>query len=124
MKKKEKYIRSHETLRNEIEETNKQAAKLSSEGRTNSVNFWKLKNQIENQKQNDPYDTITKDGRKITNPQETKDYIAGYYEQLYQAREGTQEYEKWTNHIKHTVRKNRKNPRKSRTTTDHRWKRN
>ena len=69
------------------------------------MNFWKLKKQIENQKQKDPYDTITEDGKKITDPQETKDYIAGYYEQLYQAREGTQEYEKWTNHIKHTVRK-------------------
>ena len=69
------------------------------------MNFWKLKNQIENQKQKDPYDTITEEGRKITDPQETKDYIAGNYEQLCQAREGTQEYEKWTNHIKHTVRK-------------------
>ena len=83
MKKREKYIRSQETLRNEIEETNKQAARIkikkrSSEGGTRSVNFWKLKNQIENQKQKDPYDTIMEDGRKIAESQETKDYIAGY----------------------------------------------
>ena len=37
--------------------------------------------------------TITKEGKEIINPEETKEHIATYFENLYQARPGTQEYE-------------------------------
>ena len=41
------------------------------------------------------YDTITGEGKNITDPEETKRYIAGYFENLYQSREGTEEYREW-----------------------------
>ena len=52
-----------------------------------------MKKQLESQQEPDPYDTITEEGKKLTNPEEAKEYIAQYYEQLYQAREGTIEYQ-------------------------------
>ena len=58
-----------------------------------SQNFWTMKKQLESQQEPDPYDTITEEGTKLTNPEEAKEYIAQYYEQLYQAREGTIEYQ-------------------------------
>ena len=41
----------------------------------------------------------------------TKEYIANYFEQLYQAGEGTALYAEWTNKIKNHIRKkqNKKN---------------
>ena len=45
------------------------------------------------------YNTYTEDGTPISDPQETKEHIANYFEQLYQAREGTTEYTEWTNKI-------------------------
>ena len=45
------------------------------------------------------YNTITKDNRILTDPQETKDHIATYFEELDQARPGTAEYTNWTNAI-------------------------
>ena len=50
------------------------------------------------------YKTITEEGKHLTDPQETKDHIASYFEELYQAREGTPEYSKWTKTITETVR--------------------
>ena len=50
------------------------------------------------------YKTITEEGKHLTDPQETKDHIASYFEELYQAREGTPEYNKWTKTITETVR--------------------
>ena len=49
------------------------------------------------------YDTINEEGRRITDPQETKHHIADYFEDLYQAREGTEEYNEWTKEIKATA---------------------
>ena len=48
---------------------------------------------------------ITEDGREITDPQETKEHIANYFEDLYQARPGTSEYEESTRHITETMKK-------------------
>ena len=50
------------------------------------------------------YKTTTEEGKYLTDPQETKDHIANYFEELYQAREGTPEYSKWTKIITETVR--------------------
>ena len=35
------------------------------------------------------YNTVTEEGKNLTDPEKTKQYIAGYFENLYQAREGT-----------------------------------
>ena len=45
------------------------------------------------------------EGTTLTDPQKTKEHIADYFEDLYQARPGTPEYETWTNHIEKTVLK-------------------
>ena len=63
-----------------------------------------MKRQLESQQEPDPYDTITEEGTNLTNPEEAKEYIAQYYEQLYQAREGTIEYQEWTEEIKNKVK--------------------
>ena len=43
-------------------------------------------------------------GKKLTDPEEANENIAQYYEQLYQTREGTQEYQQCTEEIKNNVR--------------------
>ena len=48
--------------------------------------------------------TITEEGTKIENPTETKEYIARYYANLYQAREGKPEYHVWTDKITQHVK--------------------
>ena len=45
------------------------------------------------------YNTITEDNRILTDPQETKDHIAKYFEKLYQARPRMAEYTNRTNAI-------------------------
>ena len=37
--------------------------------------------------------TITEEGKELTDPEETKEHIAMYFENLYQARPGTTEYQ-------------------------------
>ena len=64
--------------------------KLIQEGGIKSDRFWKIRKQIINKsKQQDDYDTITEEGKTLTEPEESKEYIASFYESLYEAREGT-----------------------------------
>ena len=56
-----------------------------------------------NHNNHDDYDTIDKNGNPIKDPDTAKDHIADYFENLYQAREGEESYEQWTNHINDTV---------------------
>ena len=55
-------------------------------------------------KTDEEYDTITEEGKTITDPDETKQYIANFYENLYQARKGSTEYQKWTDHITQEIK--------------------
>ena len=103
------YIKAQRELRTENEEDGKRQVqqkieKLAKEGGVKSNHFWKIRKKImQNQPDND-YDTITEDGRTLNDPDETKEYIAQFYENLYQAREGTPEYQRWTDHIKTIVK--------------------
>ena len=56
-----------------------------------------------NHNNHDDYDTIDENGNPIKDPDTAKDHIADYFENLYQAREGEEIYEQWTNHINDTV---------------------
>ena len=47
-----------------------------------------MRKKIANTKTKNTYDTITEEGVKIEDPGETKNHIADFYENLYQAREG------------------------------------
>ena len=105
----ENYKKCQRKLREKIEENNGNQTRLRIEkliqkGGTKSQNFWTMKKQLESQQEPDPYNTITEEGTKLTNPEEAKEYIAQYYEQLYQAREGTIEYQEWTEEIKNKVK--------------------
>ena len=63
---------------------------------------WKIRKSITKQNSCD-YDLMTEDGIKVTDPNEHKEHVAKYSEELYTAREGNLQYKKWTNHIKRIV---------------------
>ncbi len=66
--------------------------------------FWKLRKRVVTNKTENTYDTITETGDRLEDPEETRQYIADFYENLYQAREGTLEYQKWTDDINNRVK--------------------
>ena len=105
----EKYIESQKALKEHIEteirgKTVQIANKLIEAGGTKSQLFWKMRKKITNTKTKNTYDTITEEGVKIEDPGETKNHIADFYENLYQAREGKPDYQNWTDHITNKVK--------------------
>ncbi len=103
------YINSQIGLREQIEKDNKERInkivnRLIREGGVKSQTFWKLRKQIIKTNSDDSYDTITEEGRKLEDPTETKEHIARFYENLYQAREGKPQFEKKTKEIKERVK--------------------
>ena len=74
------------------------------EGGTKSQNFWKLRKRVLPAKGQTTYNTKTEDGIEIIGEDETKEHIANYYENLYQAREGKPEYQNWTDTIKNKIK--------------------
>ena len=100
----DKYFLSQRNLREEIEKYTKtniknKLIKLANEGYTKSNMFWKMRAEKEGKGEIDPYDTITEEGTTLQDPIEAKEYIANYYEDLYQARPGKPEYLEWTQKI-------------------------
>ena len=75
---------------------------LMQEGATKSNSFWKIRKKILNTK-TPQYDTITENNEPIHDPEETREHIAKYFEDLYQARGGETKYEEWTTKIKQTI---------------------
>ena len=91
MQKQKAYFEVQQELKIEIEKMQKEATKsklqkLAKEGNTKSINFWKMKAEAEKKIENEPYDTITEDNIQLQGQEETKKYIANYFEDLYQAR--------------------------------------
>ena len=79
--------------------------KLVKVGGIKSDLFWKIRKRIlKKSKSDEDYDTITEEGRLLTDPEETKEYISNFYENLYQAREGAAEYKTWTDEIRNEVK--------------------
>ena len=72
-----------EIKRNVEKQIKEKLTKLGEEGYTKSNTFWKMRAEKEGKGEIDPYDTITEEGKLIEDPQEAKDYIADYYENLY-----------------------------------------
>ena len=106
--KLDKYIQTQKRLREEIENIEKHRVEqrinlIIKEGGAGSDHFWKIRKKILSQGKNETYDLITEEGEKITEPEQAKEYIANFYENLYKAREGTPEYQDWTNKIKDSV---------------------
>ena len=105
----EKYIDAQKQLREELEKFEKENVQkrihqIIKEGGVKSNLFWRVRKRvIRKSKPEEDYDTITEDDRTLIDPDETKEYIAEYYEDLYQAREGCDEYKEWTEKIKQSV---------------------
>ena len=102
------YLETQKQLREEIEQYHEQRIQkitenITKNGGVNSKEFWKIRKRILNQKTCE-YDLVTEDDEKVTDGNRQKEYIATYYEDLYQAPEGNPEYERWTKHIKRTVK--------------------
>ena len=107
-KKQEEYFSAYKTLKNNIkkemkEETEKKLKKIIIKTKNNRNEIWKLKKEEERlTKEN--YDTIKEDGTILITPKETKEYVAEYYENLYQARDCTKEYKEITKEIEEQVK--------------------
>ena len=104
---KNTYMESQKKLREAIEneESRKIEAKLQELSKKAKINpniIWETRKRAKGFNGLD-YNTVDENGKRITNPQETKAHIADYFEDLYQAREGTEEYREWTHKIKEAV---------------------
>ena len=77
--------------------------KLIEEGGENSNSFWKIRKRLLKKKY-EKYDLIDETGRKVVNTKDADKYIANYFEDLYQAREGESEQEEWTTMIENQVK--------------------
>ena len=72
--------------------------RLIQAGGTKSNMFWKTRKQILKSKQLEA-DTKNEQGKTIHDPQEAKEHVAKYFEELYQAREGNRKYDTQMNKI-------------------------
>ena len=77
---------------------------MIAEGSTKSNMFWKMRKKLLNTKSNEKSELTTEENIQVTHPEEANEYIAKYFETLYQARQGEPEYNKWTQTIKKTIK--------------------
>lgn len=102
------YQEAQNNLRMEIEAEEKRRVldnvnKIQKEGGAKSRRFWNTRKRNLGGKSQTSYNTITEEGRELTDSEETKEYIASFFEDLYKAREGKEEHEQITNEILNTV---------------------
>ena len=125
--KRDKYIRSQETLRNEIEETNKQAARIKIK-KTKQWRRYQIGELLETKKPNRKPKAKRPlwhdNGRRKKNhrPAGNKRLHSGLIRTTVPSQRRHPGIWKMDKPHQTHSQKNRKNPRKSRTTTDHRWK--
>ena len=105
----QEYLKSQKNMRATIEEyenrkTEERIKQITNKAKINPNTIWETKKRTRTDN-NLAYETITEEGTSLTDPQKTKEHIADYFEDLYQARPGTPVYETWTNHIEKTVEK-------------------
>ena len=101
-KELQEYYNCQNKLRKAVEEAEKGRIKQIMERISNSKDkneIWKVRKRLLG-RSNDDFDTITEEEQLLTNSEETKEYIAQYYENLYQAREESEEGKSWTPVIK------------------------
>ena len=111
---KNEYLESQTKLRTEIEKaeaklTEEKLGKIYKNSKINPNTIWEARKKARGCNTLE-YNTVTEDGKQITDPIETKEHIANYFEELYQVKEGTEEYKEWTEQIKKTVKMALKNP--------------
>ncbi len=103
----EDYQRHSRKLREAIEKEeqkrlDEKLKKISEEAKHNPNIIWKLRRKIIKKKELE-YEIMDEEGNTISNPEEAKEHVASYFQELYQARPGTHAYKKWTEYIKQKV---------------------
>ena len=106
---KKNYFESQSKLRTKIEEA--EAKKIENKleeihrkAKINPNTIWEARKRAKASNGLD-YPTYTEEGEQITDPNKTKEHIANYFEDLYQAREGKADYKEWTEKITAHVNK-------------------
>ena len=104
---------SQKELRNAIEQANTKTIedrlkKLQEQAKITPNIIWEARKRAKGCKGLE-YNTYTEDGILITD----KKHIANYFEDLYQAREGTEECKSWTKRIKEQVRRSLEPPQQT-----------
>ena len=100
---KKEYLERQKKLRNLIEEAEtkrieEKLKKLQEKAKINPNTTWDARKKAKGCNGLE-YTTYTEEGEQIKDPTETKEHIAKYFEDLYQAREGKAEYQIWTEKI-------------------------
>ena len=111
---KKTYMASQVKLRSEINKAKstlieERLKKLHEKAMINPNTIWEARKKAKGCREL-YYNTYSEEGTLIEDPEKTKDHIANYFEQLYQAREGTAPYAEWTNKIK--TQPSKEKPRK------------
>jgi hypothetical protein len=104
----DEFIKAQQNARSVIESKEREALskkfnRFINEGGVKSKSFWDTRRQIIKGNPNIEYELVTEDERTVQDGEEAREYIATYYEDLYQAREASQGYEASTNDIKRIV---------------------
>ena len=102
-KTKTRYLETQDNYRRALEELEKKTIEkrleeIAKKAKIQPNTIWEIRKKAKPKNELE-YNTITEDDRTITDPQETKDHIANYFEELYQARPGTPAYDQWTKKI-------------------------
>ena len=101
------YMGTQEIVRSLIEQhmekqTEKRIKKLTEKAKIDPNIIWQARKKAQATNSME-YNTITEDNITLTEPEETLEYVAEYFQNLYQAREGEPEYHKSTEEIKVAV---------------------
>ena len=104
----EKYIETQKRTREmidkyETEQTEKRILELINKTKIDPNSIWQARRAARSNNELE-YNTITEEGKELTDPEETKEHIAKYFENLYQARPGTTEYQASTEMITKTMK--------------------
>ena len=103
----DEYCQAQGELRRAIEDDEKARVKKIIEEISQSKDknhIWKVRKRLLGKKKSD-YDTIDENGRHITDPEEAREYIAEYFEKLYQAREANEKGKEANEEILRTNKK-------------------
>ena len=87
----------------ETEQTEKRILELINKTKIDPNSIWQARRAARSNNELE-YNTITEEGKELTDPEETKEHIAKYFENLYQARPGTTEYQASTEMITKTMK--------------------
>ena len=97
--KLQKYYKAQQELRETIVKSERQNTERTLELIAKEPNMiWEIRKKLLGKRKEEP-DTITEEGQVLKDPEEAKEYIAKYYEELYQAREDSEEGKEWTKRI-------------------------